>query len=57
MKENKVLNFFKYLLLTVWGIMVLFPFYWMILSSIKSYGEYRMHCLLKTSVKPSLTYR
>lgn len=40
MKENKVLNFFKYLLLTVWGIMVLFPFYWMILSSIKSYGEY-----------------
>ena len=29
-----------YSLLTLWGIIVLFPFYWMILSSIKSYGSY-----------------
>jgi len=29
-----------YALLTLWGIIVLFPFYWMILSSIKSYGSY-----------------
>lgn len=29
-----------YTLLAVWGIIVLFPFYWMILSSIKSYGSY-----------------
>lgn len=40
MKENKILNFFKYLLLSVWGIIVLFPFYWMILTSIKNFGAY-----------------
>ena len=29
-----------YLGLSVWGIMVLFPFYWMILTSVKGYGAY-----------------
>ena len=29
-----------YLLLTLWGIFVLFPFYWMVLTSVKSYGAY-----------------
>lgn len=29
-----------YVLLTFWAVMVLFPFYWMILSSIKSYSAY-----------------
>lgn len=29
-----------YVLLTVWGIIVLFPFYWMVLTSLKSYGAY-----------------
>ena len=29
-----------YVLLTVWALMVLFPFYWMILSSVKSYSAY-----------------
>ena len=29
-----------YALLTFWGIVVLFPFYWMILTSIKSYSSY-----------------
>ncbi|MBQ7671186.1 MAG: carbohydrate ABC transporter permease [Clostridia bacterium] len=29
-----------YFFLSVWGIIVLFPFYWMILTSFKSYGEY-----------------
>jgi len=29
-----------YSLLTVWAILVLFPFYWMILSSVKSYSSY-----------------
>ena len=29
-----------YLLLTVWALVVLFPFYWMILSSVKSYSAY-----------------
>ena len=30
----------KYVLLALWAVMVLFPFYWMILSSIKSYSAY-----------------
>jgi len=31
---------FVYFGLTVWGIMVLFPFYWMILTSVKTYSAY-----------------
>ena len=31
---------FTYALLVFWAVIVLFPFYWMILSSIKSYGSY-----------------
>ena len=37
---NVVLNILKYLMLSIWGLIVLFPFYWMILSSIKSYSSY-----------------
>ena len=29
-----------YVLLAIWALIVLFPFYWMILSSFKSYAEY-----------------
>lgn len=29
-----------YILLTLWGLIVLFPFYWMLLTSIKSYSSY-----------------
>lgn len=29
-----------YIFLTAWGIFVLFPFYWMILTSLKGYGAY-----------------
>ncbi len=29
-----------YVMLTVWAVMVLFPFYWMLLTSVKSYGSY-----------------
>ena len=29
-----------YALLTVWAVMVLFPFYWMLLTSVKSYSAY-----------------
>ena len=29
-----------YLFLVIWALIVLFPFYWMVLSSIKSYGAY-----------------
>ena len=29
-----------YVLLSVWAVIVLFPFYWMLLTSVKSYGQY-----------------
>ena len=29
-----------YFFLTLWAVMVLFPFYWMLLTSLKSYGAY-----------------
>lgn len=45
--NNKVLKFFTYLLLIVWAIIVLFPFYWMILSSIKSYSAYNAEYIPK----------
>lgn len=36
-----------YLFLGIWGIMVLFPFYWMILSSVKSYSAYNAEYIPK----------
>ncbi|MBQ1924259.1 MAG: carbohydrate ABC transporter permease, partial [Lachnospiraceae bacterium] len=36
----RALNTAVYILLGFWALMVLFPFYWMILTSIKSYSEY-----------------
>ena len=33
-------RFFTYLGLTIWAVVVLFPFYWMILTSVKGYGAY-----------------
>ena len=35
-----IVNILKYLFLSFWGLIVLFPFYWMILSSVKSYSAY-----------------
>ena len=29
-----------YILLTIWALVVLFPFYWMVLTSVKDYGSY-----------------
>ena len=37
---GKLLKALTYALLTLWGLAVLFPFYWMILTSVKSYGAY-----------------
>ena len=35
------------MLLGLWGIMVLFPFYWMLLTSVKSYGAYNAEYIPK----------
>ena len=39
-RKQTVRNVLVYTFLTVWAVMVLFPFYWMILTSLKSYGSY-----------------
>ena len=38
--RKRMMEIVIYALLIFWAIMVLFPFYWMILTSIKSYGAY-----------------
>lgn len=40
MKKNHLLTTVKYVFLTFWALVVLFPFYWMILTSLKDYGAY-----------------
>ncbi len=39
-KNIHVLTVVVYVLLSVWAIVVIFPFYWMLLTSVKSYGQY-----------------
>ena len=34
-----------YILLAIWAVAVLFPFYWMILSSLKEYGDYNAEAI------------
>ena len=36
-----------YILLTLWALVVLFPFYWMILTSVKGYGQYNSEFIPK----------
>ena len=36
-----------YTLLVFWAIMVLFPFYWMLLTSVKEYGAYNAEFIPK----------
>ena len=38
--KKTVFKGFVYAFLIIWALIVLFPFYWMVLSSIKSYGDY-----------------
>ena len=38
--RKRVLKVITYFFLTLWAVLVLFPFYWMILTSIKSYSAY-----------------
>ena len=38
--RGRVLKILTYTFLIFWGVLVLFPFYWMILTSVKSYSAY-----------------
>lgn len=46
-RKKTVVSTITYVLLTVWAVIVLFPFYWMILTSLKSYGAYNSEYIPK----------
>ena len=46
-RKQRIRTFFVGLLLTLWAILVLFPFYWMLLTSVKSYGSYNSEYIPK----------
>lgn len=45
--RKKVLGTVTYILLAFWAVVVLFPFYWMVLTSLKSYGAYNSEYIPK----------
>lgn len=46
-RKKAIAGTVTYVLLTIWAIIVLFPFYWMILTSLKSYGAYNSEYIPK----------
>ncbi len=54
-RRKTVRDAVTYFFLTVWAILVLFPFYWMILSSVKSYSSYNSEYIPKfITLSPTL---
>ena len=47
MKRNRLLTIAVSAFLTFWAFIVLFPFYWMLLTSIKDYGSYNAEYIPK----------
>ena len=45
--KKAALNVFVYTMLVIWAILVIFPFYWMILTSVKSYAAYNTEFIPK----------
>ena len=45
--KEKVARLIVYALLAIWALIVLFPFYWMLLTSVKSYGAYNAEFIPK----------
>ena len=39
-RRQRLRTAFSYLALSIWAVLVLFPFYWMLLTSVKSYASY-----------------
>ncbi len=46
-RRRTAFNIFVYTMLVLWAVMVLFPFYWMILTSFKSYSSYNSEYIPK----------
>ena len=54
--RKAVRNTVIYVLLTFWAIMVLFPFYWMVLTSVKNYASYNSEYVPKFyTLSPTLS--
>ncbi|MBQ5957243.1 MAG: carbohydrate ABC transporter permease [Clostridia bacterium] len=45
--RDRILRILTYIMLGVWAVMVLFPFYWMFLTSVKDYGSYNAEYIPK----------
>jgi len=45
--RKTALNVFVYVMLAIWAIVVIFPFYWMILTSVKTYASYNTEYIPK----------
>ena len=53
--RKRVMNVITYALLVLWAVVVLFPFYYMILTSIKSYSAYNSEYVPKLyTLSPTL---
>ena len=53
--KRRIVKTITYTMLVFWGIVVLFPFFWMVLTSIKSYGEYNSEYIPKFyAVSPTM---
>ena len=46
-RRQKITTGLIYFFLAMWAVMVLFPFYWMLLTSVKSYGAYNSEWIPK----------
>ena len=53
--KKRISNVTVYTLLGIWAVIVLFPFYWMMLTSIKEYGAYNSEWIPKPyTIAPTL---
>lgn len=46
-RYTRIRHAVTYILLSLWALVVLFPFYWMVLTSVKSYGSYNAEFIPK----------
>ena len=54
-RNERIRKVVTYVLLTFWALIVLFPFYWMILTSVKSYSAYNSEYIPKLyTVSPTM---
>ena len=54
-RRNHLIKCVTYAQLSIWALLVLFPFYWMVLTSVKSYGAYNSEWIPKLfTLSPTL---